>query len=169
MEVKIDINTPYQIAEFAYQKADEATKEKMRDFGKRYFMKDRDFLQLSIDEFLNLSYGNLSDFKGATGKAFDYLFAMAFFEFTNELIKILEKLKVNESLLTKEQKQVNARLPQMNFAKSIMTFCQEYFNLQDFASVGKLKLAEFILAKEKQYTEDLAHTLIAQISRNKTK
>ena len=39
MEIKIDINTPYQIAEFAYQKADEATKEKkkMRNFGKRYF------------------------------------------------------------------------------------------------------------------------------------
>jgi hypothetical protein len=33
--------------------------------------------------------------------------------------------------------------------------------------VGKLKLAEFLLAKEKQYIEDLAHTLIAHISRNK--
>lgn len=168
MEIKIDKNTPYQIAEFAYQKADESTKEKMRNLGKRFFLKDRDFLQLSIDEFLNLTSGDLSDFKNATGKAFDYLFAMAFFEFTNELIKILEKLKVNESLLTKEQKQVNARLPQMSFAKSIMTFCQDFFKLQDFASVGKLKLAEFLLAKEKQYTEDLAHTLIAHISRNKT-
>lgn len=168
MEIKIDINTPYQIAEFTYQKADEATKEKMRNLGKRYFLQDRDFLQLSIDEFLNLCSGDLSDFKNATGKAFDYFFAMAFYEFTNELIKILEKLKVNESLLTKEQKQVNARLPQMSFAKSIMTFCQDFFNLQDFASVGKLKLAEFLLAKEKQYIEDLAHTLIAHISRNKT-
>ena len=37
MEIKIDINTPYQIAEFAYQKADEATKEKMRCFGKTLF------------------------------------------------------------------------------------------------------------------------------------
>lgn len=168
MEIKIDKNTPYQIAEFAYKKADEATKEKMRNFGKRYFLQDRDFLQLSIDEFLNLCSGDLSDFKNATGKAFDYFFAMAFFEFTNELIKILEKLKVNESLLTKEQKQVNARLPQMSFAKSIMCFCQDFFKLQDFASVGKLKLAEFLLAKEKQYVEDLAHTLIAHISRNKT-
>ena len=52
-----------------------------------------------------------SDFKSATGKAFDYFFAMAFFEFTNELIKNIRKLKVNESLLTKEQKQVNERLP----------------------------------------------------------
>ena len=89
------------------------------------------------------------------------------FEFTNELIKILEKLKVNESLFTKEQKQVNA-VPN-EFRKKHNDFCQDFFKLQDFASVGKLKLAEFLLAKEKQYIEDLAHTLIAHISRNKTK
>ena len=51
MEIKIDINTPYQIAEFAYQKADEATKEKMRSFGKRYFLQDRDFYNYQLMNF----------------------------------------------------------------------------------------------------------------------
>ena len=46
MEIKIDINTPYQIAEFAYQKADEATKEKMR-LLETLFLQDRDFYNIN--------------------------------------------------------------------------------------------------------------------------
>ena len=82
---------------------------------------------------------------------------------------MIERLQVPQHLLSDEQRNISKKIPQLSFNENILIFCRDYFSLQNFEAVAKLKLFEFILARKAQYNKDLAEALSIYIQKSNAK
>lgn len=108
------------------------------------------FYEMTLGDFLDAAeHDDISVLQDCNGETvFDVYRATAFSLWVNELIALLEGYNIKP---TAKQVAAAGACKTISFEESVYFFCREYFGLQNFDDVRKLKVVDYILARKETY------------------
>lgn len=126
-----------------------------------------DYWTLTIDQLFDLmggDYSHVGDLREPTALQAEWLEGLK--DFIETLTKLLEKYTPP---VQPEAKRASAGCLPMTMQESVLVFCRSYFGLPSFEAVGKLTIAEFLLARKDNYNNRLAQYNFDMMQRAKLK